>query len=77
MTTGILEFGLALVGFGFINMLWGWTFTMNTPPGFDAVRLDLRKMEEGIMMNGAKLITPQILVAPKIMKENLVGVQLP
>jgi hypothetical protein len=30
-------------------------------------------MEEGMPMKGAKLITPQILVAPKIMKESLVG----
>ncbi len=73
MNTGFLEFGLALGAFAFINMLWGWTFTMNTPPGLEAVRLDLKKMEEGIRMNGAKLITPQILVAPKIMKERLVG----
>lgn len=74
MNTGFLEFGLALVAFGFINMLWGWTLTMNTPPGLEAVRLDLKKGEEDIRMNGAKLITPQILVAPKIMKERLVGV---
>lgn len=74
MNTGILEFGLALGAFAFINMLWGWAFTMNTPPGLGAVRLDLKKREEGIQMNGAKLITPQILVAPKIMKERLVGV---
>lgn len=73
MNTGILEFGLALGAFAYINMLWGWACTMNTPPGLGAVRLDLKKREEGIQMNGAKLITPQILVAPKIMKEGLVG----
>lgn len=76
MNTGFLEFGLALGAFAFINMLWGWTLTMNTPPGLDAA-LDLKKMEAGMPMKGAKLIAPQILVAPKIMKERLVGVSLP
>ncbi len=60
MNTGFLEFGLALVAFGFINMLWGWTFTLNAPPGFGAVRLDHKKMEEGISTEGAKLTTPEI-----------------
>lgn len=74
MNTGILEFGLALGAFAFINMLWGWAFTMNTPPGLGAVRLDLKKMEEGIRMNGAKLIVPKVLVVPKIKEESLIGV---
>lgn len=74
MNTGFLEFGLVLVGFGSINMFWGWTFTMNTPPGLEAVRRDLKKIEEGVQMNGAKLITPKVLVTPKIKEESLIGV---
>ncbi len=73
MNAGFLEFGLVLVAFGYINLLWGWTFTMNTPPGLEVVRLDLKKMEEGTLMNGAKRITPKVLVAPKMTEELLVG----
>ncbi|MFY9269384.1 MAG: hypothetical protein WAO55_06510 [Candidatus Manganitrophaceae bacterium] len=73
MNAGFLEFGLVLVAFGYINLLWGWTFTMNTPPGLEVVRLDLKKMEEGTLTNGAKRITPKVLVAPKMTEELLVG----
>lgn len=69
MNTGFWEFGLqALMGFGLVNMFAVWMFTADTPPGLRTARPELKKMEEGIPMDGA------ILVTPKIKEESLVGV---
>jgi len=63
MNTGFLEFGLpALLGYGFMiaYSVWYFSNSTETPPGVEQPRLDLKEMEEGITMNGAVLVTPEI-----------------
>jgi hypothetical protein len=58
MENGFFEFGFfVLTAFAFVNLIWG--ATLDAPP----VRrrtLDVKELEAGIPVEGAKLVTPTL-----------------
>jgi len=67
MTNGFLEFGLlALLAFGYVNLLFGWVIGADLPPlarkgvGVEGVFPRLRRAEEGVPTDGAELVVPEI-----------------
>ncbi|MBI3803233.1 MAG: hypothetical protein HY282_05665 [Nitrospirae bacterium] len=56
MLNGFFEIGLfSLVAFGFVNVIWGITMVMDTPP---LQTSNWKELERGIATEGAALITP-------------------
>lgn len=58
--SGFLEFGLvALIGFIFTNVAGSWILMGSIPPGAEGTT-DWKKLEAGISVEGAKLVTPKV-----------------
>lgn len=61
---GFFEFGFfALVAFAFVNVIFGATLLLDTPPVRRRVGIthtDLKDLEAGIPIEGAALVTPRI-----------------
>ena len=54
MVNGFLEYGLAaLIGFGFVNLVWAMALLAEMPP-----TLSGKESREGISTEGAKIVTP-------------------
>lgn len=63
MNMGFFEFGLpALLGYGFMIVYTAWYFSSGTETiqGVEEPRLGFKELTDGISMNGARLLTPEI-----------------
>lgn len=59
--SGFLEFGLvALIGFIFTNVAGSWMLMGSIPPAGPDGANEWKKLEEGISVEGAKLVTPKV-----------------
>ena len=63
MINGFFEFGLvALIAFAFVNPLAILAFTGADVPRTEEKTRKSRKLEQGIPVEGAKLVTPEIRI---------------
>jgi hypothetical protein len=64
MINGFLEYGLAaLIGFGFVNLVWAMVFLSDVPPVVlkkVEPRMDRKEPKEWIPMEEAEMVTPII-----------------